>query len=481
MRKKRVHIIGIAGQLSAPLARGLKELGWEVSGSDQEKAYPPVTDYLARWGIKWSRGFSPDNLPEKLDLVIVAGCALLKEKENPELTAARQRGVEVISQAEAINRWVIKDNSIVVAGTYGKTTTTAFLAQILKQGGKNPSFMFGGIPRDFSHPLEITSSSWSVVEGDEYPTLNFDSRPKFLLYQPRFLLLTAVLWEHVDVYPTREEYYLAFRKLVDLVPPKKGLILAGKGKPGIERVIQDFSGKKIFYSLRRKKGADWWGEGFVFHPDGVRFFLRGRRLSSPLLLKTRLLGEANAEDALAAAAMALELGVEKEAVQKGVASFGGIKKRLEIKGNYGGRVLVADVSQTKPRIKGALRAIRNHFPGRIWVVFFPHYSGLLFKKGLKEFSQSFSLAEGVIITRVYFRRDIKKEERVTGPMIKEAIYPYPKKVWYLPRDEEVVAQLKKETRPGDVIVFMSSGGYRGMIKKLKVSFQKGRKDDQTNC
>lgn len=472
---KKVHIIGIAGQLSAPLAKALKDQGWQVTGSDQAKAYPPITDYLRKNRLSWFRGFDKNHLRPGLDLVIVAGCALLLDRQNPELVEAKRKGIEIISQAQAIKRFLIRRNSVVVAGTYGKTTTTAFLASILEEEGLKPSFMFGGVPQDFSDPLKITRSAWSVVEGDEYPTLHFDDKPKFFYYQPWFLLLTAARWEHQDVYRKERDYIGAFKKLVTLVPQQQGFILASKKGENLKKVLSQYQGKISFYSLGKTKGADWWAEKVNLTARGASFYFGGKDIKRPFLVKTSVLGKHNVENALAAGAMALMLGAKKKAIGKGIAKFAGIKKRLEVLGSFQGRWLVVDVSQTKPRIMAALQALADHFSGKIWVVFYPHASSLQEKVSLKDYPGTFDLASQVLISRVYFRKKIAKKDRVTGRDIVKAIGETQPRVSYLPLDEEIVFRLVEETKPGEVIVFFSSGSFREIINQTIKGLERRKK------
>jgi len=435
--KKSVHIIGIAGKLSAPLAKALKDLGWEVTGSDQPNVYPPVTDYLEKWQIPYTRGYYRENIKDNLDLVIVAGSAFHYQENNPEVQEAMRKRIPLISQAQAISRFVIKKNSIVVAGSFGKTTITAMLVSIFKEAGKKFSYMFGGMTKDELLPLRIVPSQWSIVEGDEYPTFGFDNRPKFWHYRPRWAILTACHWEHQDVYHSPRDYQAAQAKK-----------------------------ETIFYSLYPEKGVEWWGEEKRFSSRGSSFTLirKGKKVLSCSL---RVLGEHNIENAIAAAALSLTLGISPSAVKKGLAKFRGLRRRLEIVTTVGGIKIIRDISQTKPRVQGALKALRLHFPhSSIKVIFYPHYSAFRYRSSLREFKGMFAGASEVAITRVVFKKGIAKSQRVLGKDIVQAAKLPSVRVDYLPLDEDVVEWAVKGIRKGDIIVLMSSGNYRGIDEKI---------------
>lgn len=462
---KKVHIIGIAGNLSAPLAAAFLKMGWEVTGSDHPHVYPPASDFLDSLNIRWSRGYKKENISSDLDLVVVAGSALLYDKDNPEFLEAKKFGLKIISQAEAVGRFVVKENSVVVAGTYGKSTTTAMLVWIFRKARKNPSFMFGGLPVDGSESLKVTDSSWSIVEGDEYPTLHFDSRPKFFLYSPKYLVLTAARWEHKDVYRTQASYLKVFRQLVEMIP-KEGKIIASLKGENVTDILKSLKKKADYYSVE-PRNSDWWAEEIELLPEGSSFFLNGRRLKKRFRINLRVLGRHNIENAIAAAALAYSLGIDPETISLGLENFVGLKKRLEIVGIFSGITLIKDVSQTKPRIVAALRALRSHFHRRrIFVVFYPHHSGLQEKSSLVDYPGTFDLADEVIVTKVLFRSSIPKDQRVLGKDIVAAIAKTQPKVKYVPLDGEVVGYLSEKVKPKDVIIFMSSGGYRGIIDNL---------------
>jgi len=460
---KKIYIIGIAGVIGSSLARELQQQGWTVTGSDQKKVYPPTSTFLKKNKIKYFKGYHPKHIKKDLDLVIIAGSALTVDKNNPEYLKAKKLNLKIISQAQAVEKFIIRKQSIVVAGTYGKTTTTVLLTSILNQANFKPSYMFGGIPSD-NHipPLKITKSLWSVVEGDEYPTLFFDKRPKFWLYHPRYLILTGARWEHPDVYKTETRYLNVFKKLIDLIPPK-GIIVASFRGENLKKILK--TRKKVFwYSINNPSNADFWVENLKLNSNGIQFEIVTKEKRIPII--SSLLGNHNVENILAAGAMADALGISSKAIIQGVRNAPKIKKRLEITYNHP-VTIIEDFSQTKPRIISALQAIRDHFQGRrIILVFYPHYSGWQEKEILKDIPKTFDLADLTIITKVIFRGHIPTKDRVTGSKIVSLARKTNPNVFYQPKDEKVVEFLKNNLQKGDIIIFMSSGDYRGINQKL---------------
>ena len=325
MKKRWVHIIGIVGQISAPLAVVLNKEGWKVTGSDQEKTFPPLTDHLIKNKISWSAGYKKENVLKGIDLVIIAGSALRSDPNNPEVREARKMGLNIISQAQAIEKFVIRKNSIVVSGTFGKTTTTGMIVSIFRKSLKTPSYMIGGVPINKTSPLQITDSSWSIVEGDEYPTLGFDPNSKFLYYHPKFLILTSARWEHQDVFKKEADYIETFRKVVNLIS-KDGFVLTSENGENLKKVLSGFSGKTYYYGIKKSKRTDFWAKKIKYTSNGSRFYLCGKTISKPINIEVCAYGQHNVENAIAASSLALLNGISIKDVQGGIKEFKGIKK-----------------------------------------------------------------------------------------------------------------------------------------------------------
>lgn len=455
MQKKKAYFIGIAGKAMGALAKAFKDMGWEVTGSDQEKIYPPISTYLEENNLLCHKGYSAANVPSDADLIVVGRSALLVDPQNPEYLEAQKRNCPVLSYPEALQKYLIKENSIVVAGTFGKTTISAVLANILTTAGLNPSYMTGGVPLGLEDGVKITDSNFSVVEGDESPSLRESDLPKFMFYTPKYLLVTSTIHDHPEVYKTSGEYVHAFEELVKLLPPE-GLLVYNSQSVAPE-APQCFSGPKITYSFNSK--ADFFVENIVKKGSKTFFSVVGR--DEKYDLETTLLGKFNLENFCGAVALCDWLGLRQEAIVEGIRTFKGIKTRLEFLGELSGRFVYWDFAQHPSKVKGSLEALREQYPdSKIWCVFDPAMTGLKHQESLAWYSGAFGKADQVIVGKVGFLSDIPRQERVTGTDLVRAIAETQKNVYYEPLDERIVESLVEQTKAGEVIVFMSSGGLR---------------------
>src|SRR5438445_2648779 len=232
--RQKIYLIGICGTAMASLAGMLREKGYAVSGSDS-KVYPPMSDFLQQIGIPVFKGFSAENLRKSKPDVVVVGNAL--SRGNVEVEYVLDSGLRYASMAETVKELFIRGkNSIVVAGTHGKTTTTAMLSWILEVAGRKPSFLVGGIAENFGSSFQLAGGPDFVIEGDEYDTAFFDKGPKFLHYLPRIALLKNIEFDHADIYADLEAIKTAFRRLINIVP-RSGLIVAGIDSPVVKELI----------------------------------------------------------------------------------------------------------------------------------------------------------------------------------------------------------------------------------------------------
>jgi UDP-N-acetylmuramate: L-alanyl-gamma-D-glutamyl-meso-diaminopimelate ligase len=468
IKKKKAYFIGIAGKTTGAIAKAFKDMGWEVSGSDHVGVYPPVSTYLKENNILYIEDYRAENVPPDADLVVVGRSAMMIDLNNPEYLRAKELGLRVLSHPEALREFVVKKNSIVVAGTYGKTTISALLAWILIKAGLNPAYMTGGVSVDLGDGVKITDSEYSVVEGDEPPSLFETDPPKFMFYDPRFLLLTATIHDHPEIYKTPADYLSAFIKLVKKLP-QAGLLIYNLDNVG-DQVTAAFSGKKISYSLTNPK-ADYFLAGFTREGSKTKFEIK--RNDESLSLETTLLGRHNLENICGAVALSREMGIDSGAIAEAVKSFRGIKTRLEFLGEIGGRLLYWDFAQHPKKVKSSLSAIKESYPeSRVICVFDPTATALKHKESLVWYPEAFDAADQVIVGKVSFLKSIDKEGRVTGSDIVKTIGKTQKNVFYQPLNEKIIDWLGENSREGDVIVFMSSGGmnFVNLINNTKKAF-----------
>lgn len=441
---KSVYFIGIAGTAMSNLAIAFKGMGWEVLGSDQKQIYPPISTLLDKNKILYFKGYSEDNLIFIPDLVVVGRSALMINPNNPEYLKAKKLGCKILSYPEVISEFLVKENSIVVAGTYGKSTTVSLIAWILTNAGLNPSFMVGGLPMNFSEGTKITESKYSAIEGDETPSLFENDQPKFLFYKPKFLLLTATEYDHPEIYKSHKEYLEAYINLVKLLP-RDGVMFYDPNTVD-EPVVNACQCKKIKYLT-----------------------------STNLKLDKKYL-----ESSLRSITLCNELQINQQVIEDSIYSFKGLKARSEFLGEFGGRSIYHDLSQQSSKVKGSLSILKDLYPNsKIIVVFNPSATSMKYKESLEQYSDSFVNADKVIVAKVDYLSSITKEDRVTGPDLVGA-FGGGEKVIYEPIYENMIKWLVNYSKPEDVIVFMSSGGlgFMELIEEVKEKLENLRKKDE---
>ena len=470
--QKHIHFIGICGVGMGALAVMMKKMGWKVTGSDKG-FFPPISDFLKKAKINFYPGWHPEkiSLPAKKetgkpDVVVVGNFISLK---NPEYLFVKKYGFAVKSYPELIAEHIIKKNSIVVAGTYGKTTIAAFLAHLLKIAKKKPSWFVGGLAKNLKCGAENNTGNWSVVEGDEYTTARWDERSKFLLYHPTHLILTSIVWDHLDVFPQEKDYYSTFEKLIKLIP-KKGKIIAGLGKNNqiIDKILCQSQAEIIYYGKNTLNIKNFYGYEINKFGDSVSKFIvyyNGKILSR---FTTSLLGEHLIENLCAGIAMAHSVGIDLNIIQKAVASFQGVKRRLETKEEINEIKIIDDLAHSPSKAQASLRALRAHFPqAKIFAVYEPNIGNRTISSQ-KFYNHTFEQADYLIIPGLSkTKTHPTQEKRMNGQELAEIIKQKNKgtKVLYLENDNELVSILTTKTNPGDIIIFLGSHGFRGMIEQ----------------
>jgi len=465
MNKKKAYFIGIAGKTMAPLAKAFQGLGWQVSGSDHKGIYPPMSTYLLENKISYTEGYNQKNVPLDADLVVAGRSALLVDPQNPEYLRAKELNLNVKSYPEVLADYLVKKNSVVISGTYGKTTISSLVTWILENAGLNPSYMTGGICLNLKDGVKITNSNYSVVEGDESPALFETDPPKFMFYKPKYLFLTATKWDHPEVFKNEKEYLKAFKKLVQLLPSDGFLIY---NKDSVSRfVLEKFSGRKLSYSFA-DLDADFWVKEVIRQKEKTFFKVSGE--NEIFDLQTVLLGDHNLENICGAIALCSSLNIKKEIIEDSVKSFLGVRTRLEFLGKFGGRFLYWDLAQHPQKVKGTVFALRQHYPKeRIIVVYHPAASGLKYRQILPTLANVFDPVDRVIVAKAGSLKGISKKDRLSGLDLTKAIAKTQKNVFYQPVKEKIIDYLQKNTKEGEVIVFLSSGGleFVSLIEETK--------------
>ncbi len=465
MKKEKIHIIGIGGSARAPLAIMLKNLGYIVSGSDLN-VYEPALSLLNKYDIDWYEGFKPEKIKD-VDLVIISGSMPMENNVNTEFEEAKKLKKQIESFTYLVDRHIVKEESIVVCGTYGKTTISSLIAHILDVAGLNPSFLIGGLPLNFETGIRSTNSKYSVIEGDEYTAVShkdFKMSPKFLDYSPKHTIITAAKWDHVDMYPTEDDYKNAYKELVKLVEKNKGtLYLSSTGENNSE-IINQYMGKKKTYGFHN---SDWFVNNILFEKEKTKFCvnLKNKKIGD---FETEIFGMHNIENCLAAISLTFELGIELNKIQEGLKSYKGVKRRLEIVGkNKNGAIVIDDFGHSPIKAQSTLEALRTRYKrNKIICIYSPRISERDSKKTVNWYSNSFDQADYILIPKITVKKSTKKEERIHGIDIIDAINKDDDKKLYFPKNEQIIDFLNKESDSNTVIVFMSAGGWGDLIQKI---------------
>jgi UDP-N-acetylmuramate: L-alanyl-gamma-D-glutamyl-meso-diaminopimelate ligase len=456
----RIHLLGISGTAMASLAGLLEERGFRVTGSDND-CYPPMSTLLAELGIEVRSPYAPANLPLGVDLVVV-GNAL--SRGNPELEAVLERRLHCVSMPEMLKDLFLRDRTpVVVAGTHGKTTTAALAAWLLDSAGRDPGFLIGGVPSNFSRSFRAGTGEAFVVEGDEYDSAFFDKGPKFLHYLPHVAIVGNVEFDHADIYRDADDVERAFRLFANLVPGN-GLLIAGVESERARRVAEGAICPVESFAVEGE--ADWTVAVLESGPEGTRFrlHLQGVEIAEA---SARLWGPASLRNALAASSAAHFLGCSGSEIARGLSTFSGVKRRLEVRGVAGGVTVVDDFAHHPTAIRETLLAARGRFPGaKLLSVFEPRSFTSRSRVFQKEMAEALALADEVVLAQVFSSSRLPPEEELSEEKLVSDLAAAGIEAAFVPRVEDIVARLEKRVRPGDIVLVMSNGSFGGLHQKL---------------
>lgn len=418
-----IHILGIAGTMTAPLAVELKLHHNIVTGSDQKNIYPPISTLLKRADIPVNK--TP--ITSKIDLCIVGSSYRSFSQTKDDYRQIKKLKIPHISATKYIAENISKKNTILIAGAYGKTSITALVAYILTKAGFNPSYMFGGIAKNRFPSVKITTSDWAVIEADE--SINgLDTKAKFLYYHLKHLVLTSAHWEHKESYPTAQHNKNAFIKLIQKIP-NNGYFIINQQEPLLKNFIPHSRGQTISY------------------PSSSNY-------------PTSLVGPFWQSNISAAASVCKVIGIKEKTIRSSISSFKGIKRRLELVASHRSVLIFDDFAQSAYRIKQVIDTIKSCYPQhRLIVLFEPHSNFINDKRSLKNFRPSFQKADAVVLCRPKYSLKISLKNRVTPSFIINAIDP--SKTTYFPEISTAKDFLFRQLRPKSVLLRLSSGGLDG--------------------
>ncbi|HTU36343.1 MAG TPA: UDP-N-acetylmuramate:L-alanyl-gamma-D-glutamyl-meso-diaminopimelate ligase [Candidatus Acidoferrum sp.] len=458
---EHIHMVGIAGAAMAPVAGMLKEHGYHVTGSDKG-VYPPASTLLNSLGIPWHEGFSEEYLHPAPDLAVIGNAI---SRGNAELEYILDEKIPYCSMAQILEKYFIPGHtSIVVAGTHGKTTTTAMLAWIFHVAGRRPDFLIGGVAPNFGdRSYGLGGGDEFIVEGDEYDTAFFDKAPKFLHYHPDELILTSLEFDHADIYPDLESIALQFRRLVNLVPRHGRILIWGESPELRSAVAKAFSPVETFGMTA---DCDWQAGDVMWHDSATEFRV-ARGGKEVARIRMGLAGRHNVLDALAAVALAHGRGVEREAIERAMATFQSVRRRMEIKGEANGVIVVEDFAHHPTAIRLTLEAARTRWPERrVWAAIEPRSNTMRRRVFQDALPDALSVADGVVIGPVNRRELLADEERFSPETVVEDLRKRGRIAAHLLSADEIAEYLAENARAGDLILVMSNGSFDGLISKL---------------
>lgn len=461
---RRIHVIGICGVAMSALAIAFHKKGVKVTGSDKG-FFPPVSTELEKHGISFYAGWHPDKMIEGgAPEIVIVGTA--SGSQNPETAYAKEQSIPLFSYPEVIGEYFAKKTSVVCAGTWGKTSSSALLSYIMEQAGMDPSYMFGGISLSHDSSARLGDSDMSVFEGDEYKSSPTDPRAKFFHYKATNLLLTAVSWDHADLYPTEKEYFAAFDKLIATIP-SSGFIVGCADNTGVEKVLASYAGTRISYGKGAGNAADFTYEQVQETRDGIDFTITNKGNSHKI--HSPLLGAYQAENVTGCFAMAASLGIQPTKIVEAIASFKGLKRRLEKRldgtTNANGITIIDDIAHSPEKASAVLGTLRRIYDKKIIAVFEPNTGGRR-REALAKYDHAFKDADMVIIPRLTKLKigEDSADVPIESAELAEKISKTHPDAHCIDEDEKLVQFLADNTKAGDVIAFLGSHGFRGMIE-----------------
>jgi UDP-N-acetylmuramate: L-alanyl-gamma-D-glutamyl-meso-diaminopimelate ligase len=463
--QKHIHLIGICGTAMASLAGMLQLQGHRITGSDAA-AYPPMSDLLRSLGISVLEPYAEKNLDPRPDLVIVGNAI---SRGNVELEAVLDARIPLRSMAQTIHEeFIVGRETLVVAGTHGKTTTTSMLAWIYEvaarlEGESGPSFLVGGVAENFGASFQVRPTRTFILEGDEYDTAFFDKGPKFMHYFPDAVILTHVEFDHADIYRDLDAVKTAFKRLVNLVPGR-GRIVAFDGSDNVtECVGQAFCRVERYGGQSRSE----WQMVDLAHLHGHTQWQVLRAGRPWLALDLPMAGEHNALNATAAAALAAGQGIEPDAIASAISSFQSVKRRLEVRAVVNGVTVIDDFAHHPTAIRETLKALRAAYPGsRLWAVLEPRSNTLRRNVFQRELVEALLLADRVVIAGVFKQESIPVAERLHPEEIVRELMDRQHPAQLCADADGIVDAIAPEAQAGDVIAILSNGGFGGIYDKL---------------
>ena len=457
---QKIHLIAVCGTAMGALASMLKDMGYRVTGSDQN-VYPPMSHFLSQKGIELKEGFSGENITYGPDLVVVGNAVL---RDNPEVEMMNRMGISCCSMPQAVNHFIVAGKqSILITGTHGKTTTSAIIAWLLFKAGLDPSFVIGGILKNFSSNYRLGKGPYVVIEGDEYDTAYFDKGPKFLHYDPAIAVLTGVEFDHADIFKDLSQVKAAFGLFVSRMSSESKL-LAANNDANVDELLGQCDSRVERYG--RDPGSTWRMASESIDAPWTEFeVFQGK--NSYHCFKTRMMGTHNLLNTLAAIAVADHLKISKPMIAEALKAFEGIKRRQEIRGEKRGVIVMDDFAHHPTAVRETLRAVKPFCgSGRLVAVFEPRTNTSMRNIFQNVYPLSFDGADLICIRKPPLLKKVPPAEWFSSEKLAADLQKQGRDAHYFEDTDHIIDFLVNSLRPGDVVLIMSNGGFDNIHERL---------------
>jgi len=471
---KRIHLVAACGTGMGTLACILKKMGYIVTGSDRN-VYPPMSDFLEDNGITLFSGFHPANIsddPNRAPDLVIIGNAVTRD--NPEAIAVMERGLDYMSMPQAVNRFIAGDKKIIlVTGTHGKTTTSAIMAHLLETAGLCPSFMIGGILKDYNSSFKIGDGEYMVIEGDEYDTAFFDKGPKFMHYDPFITIMTGIEFDHADIFDDLAHICRTFDALVSKIKDKSRIV-ACKENVNLMQVLEQAD---VVDLQTYGTNAVWQMHDHRLsrEPDpGTGRLHTLARITGPgtdVNIQTDLPGRHNLLNATACIAAARSLGIKAADIARGLSTFSGVKRRQEIRGQVAGITVMDDFAHHPTAVRETIAAVKPFYPqGRLVAVFEPRTNTSMRNVFQNTYPACFDAADLTCICSPGVKKNIPEKERFSPERLTEDICKRGRAAHHFRDPGQVIDFLALELKPEDIVLVMSNGGFGNIHQRILERF-----------
>lgn len=456
----RAHFIGIGGVGMSATALMLRDSGVRVTGSD-EAVYPPISEVLASERLDVRTPYAKGNIPPDVDLIVIGKNAKLVPDSNAEVAEAFRRGCPILSFADVLGMLARSRSAVVVAGSFGKTTSVSLMAHCLLSAGLDPSYMIGAVPLSPPRASHIGRDPMILLEGDEYPSSNTDDRSKFLHYSPAHVLLTPLAHDHVNVFPTVESYLAPFRQLIEMVP-SDGTILASTSGELSGAFLASLPRAVTTFGIET---GDWQARDIAWG-DRTSFTLTHRD-RDVVRVETGQLGLHNIENMVGVGAFVLTRDlVSAAAYAQAMGSFRGIRRRLDRKSDLTRLPIFEGFGSSYDKARSAIAAMRQHFPGnRLVVVFEPHTFSWRNRATLHWYDDVFAGCDEVLVFEPA-DQGAGTHEQVTQQEIVARLRAGGFSAHPVRSCEEGAAMLRNMLRSNDAVLLLTSGNLGGLIEAI---------------